>query len=84
MNGLLVRSYEDEGILDPPRLLTGDDIMSRFGLKEGPIVGRVLDALREAQGAGEVTDRAQAWEFVAAEISSSGGDGGAAEAEQGR
>ncbi len=68
MNSLLVRSYGDEGILDPPRLLTGDDIMSRFGLKEGPIVGRVLSALREAQGAGEVTDRARAWDFVAAQI----------------
>lgn len=68
MNSLLVRSYDDEGILDPPRLLSGDDIMSRFGLKEGPAIGRVLEALREAQGAGEVTDREQAWQFVAAQV----------------
>lgn len=83
MNSLLVRSYEDEGILDPPRLLTGDDIMSRFGLKEGPIVGRVLESLREAQGAGEVTDRAQAWEYVATEIAAAGADQ-AAQEKQGR
>ena len=55
MNSLLVRSKEEEGIVDPPRLLTGRDIIARLGVPEGPAVGRLLEALREAQAAGEVT-----------------------------
>ncbi len=57
MNSLLVRSHEEEGIVDAPRFLTGRDIMSTFGVVEGPRVGEILEALREAQGAGEVHDR---------------------------
>lgn len=64
MNGLLVRSMKEEGIVDPPRLLTGDDIISKLGVPEGPAIGRLLEALREAQAAGEVTDLDGALEFV--------------------
>jgi hypothetical protein len=44
-------------------LLTGRDLIDRFGLEEGPAIGRLLTALREAQATGEVTDRegAEAW-----------------------
>ena len=54
MNSIVVRSEEEEGILDPPRLLSGDDIMREFGVSEGPDVGRLLEAIREAQAVGEV------------------------------
>jgi hypothetical protein len=64
MNSLLVRSFEDEGIVHPPRLLTGYDIMSELSLAEGPIIGRLLGALEEAQAAGDVGDREQALAFV--------------------
>lgn len=57
MNGLLVRSREEEGIVNAPPLLDGNDIMSRFGIPEGPVVGAILAAVREAQGAGEIADR---------------------------
>jgi hypothetical protein len=66
MNSLLVRSRREEGILDPPRLLTGRDIMSALQLQEGPAIGRLLEALREAQAAGEVADRREALAFVKA------------------
>ncbi len=65
MNGLLVRSRKEEGIVDPPRLLTGRDIMLALGKPEGPVIGRLLEALREAQAAGDVTDRDGALAFVA-------------------
>ncbi len=64
MNSVLVRSREEEGILAPPRLLTGHDIMSALGIEGGPEVGRLLEALREAQAAGEVHDRDEALAFV--------------------
>jgi poly(A) polymerase len=68
MNSLLVRSKEEAGILHAPRLLTGSDIMREFRLAEGPRVGELLDALAEAQGAGEVEDRAAAIAFVRARL----------------
>jgi poly(A) polymerase len=68
MNSLLVRSFEDAGIVHPPRLLTGYDIMSALSLTEGPAVGRLLAALEEAQAAGEVRDRDEALAFVASAV----------------
>ena len=64
MNSLLVRSNQEEGIVDPPRLLTGRDIIERFGLSPGPVIGRLLESLREAQAAGEVIDLDGALAFV--------------------
>jgi putative nucleotidyltransferase with HDIG domain len=65
MNSLLVRSLEDEGIVQPPRLLTGYDIMSALNLPEGPMIGRLLAAVEDAQAAGEIGDREAALAFVA-------------------
>jgi putative nucleotidyltransferase with HDIG domain len=50
----------------PPALITGDDVMQAIGLRPGPQVGALLEALREAQAAGEVTTREAALEFVRA------------------
>lgn len=61
---VLARRHEEETIARPARLLTGDGIMSALGIGPGPEVGRLLDALEEAQGAGEVSTREQAIEFV--------------------
>ena len=48
----------------PPALLDGHALMQAFDLKPGPQIGRLLDALREAQATGQVTDRQQALEFI--------------------
>jgi putative nucleotidyltransferase with HDIG domain len=64
MNSLLVRSLEQEGIVSAPRLLTGHDIMRELGETGGPRIGRLLEALREAQATGEVTDTEGALAFV--------------------
>jgi putative nucleotidyltransferase with HDIG domain len=68
MHSLLVRSERDAGIVDPPRLLTGRDIMSRFGVPESRRIGELLEELREAQAAGQVSTEAQALAFVAGRI----------------
>lgn len=44
----------------PPPLLTGDDLIRELGLQPGPIIGRLLEAIREAQAAGEVRNRSAA------------------------
>lgn len=44
----------------PPPLLTGDDLINELELKPGPAIGQILEAIREAQAAGEVRSRAEA------------------------
>jgi poly(A) polymerase len=50
--------WREEG---PPRpLLRGDELAGELGIEPGPALGRLIEALAEAQYAGEVTTRAQA------------------------
>jgi tRNA nucleotidyltransferase/poly(A) polymerase len=57
LEGYLERAEE---IIRPAPLLTGDDLIRRFGLAPGPQIGELLDALREAQAAGEVASMEEA------------------------
>jgi tRNA nucleotidyltransferase/poly(A) polymerase len=62
---LLKSRYEDyEQVVRPAPLVTGRELMNHLGLKEGPLVGRLLEAILEAQAEGEVTDRAAALELA--------------------
>jgi hypothetical protein len=58
-------------VVAPPPLLTGRDLIDRFGLEEGPAIGRLLTALREAQATGEVTNREHAEGWIRNEIGES-------------
>ena len=51
--------------LEPLSLVRGEDLMSRLGLAPGPEIGRLLEAIREAQAAGEVSTVEQALELAA-------------------
>lgn len=55
---------EKTGLATPPKLVDGHEIIRRFGVPPGPQVGRILEALREAQAAGEVTDQQQAADYI--------------------
>ncbi len=46
--------------VSPPPLIAGRDVLHELGLEPGPEVGRVLEAVREAQAAGEVSTREEA------------------------
>ncbi len=50
--------------VSPPALITGHDLMSELGLEPGPQLGEVLEAVREAQAAGEISDRAAALAYA--------------------
>jgi len=52
--------HRREEAVNPPALITGDDVMKALGLEPGPQVGKVLDAVREAQAVGEVRTREEA------------------------
>jgi putative nucleotidyltransferase with HDIG domain len=58
---LLTHYFERrEETVAPPPLITGHDLMAELGLDAGPEVGRLLEAVREAQAAGEVGTRGEA------------------------
>jgi hypothetical protein len=44
----------------PPVLVDGNDLMGELALEPGPLVGDLLEAIREAQAMGEVSTREQA------------------------
>ena len=53
-----------EALIQPPKLLDGQDLQRIFGLEPSPLLGEILEALREAQAAGEVSDEKGAIDFV--------------------
>jgi putative nucleotidyltransferase with HDIG domain len=52
--------HRREATVNPPALITGHDVMDLLGAPPGRRVGRVLEAVREAQAAGEVRTREEA------------------------
>jgi putative nucleotidyltransferase with HDIG domain len=50
-------------VVRPARLMTGEDVLG-LGYKPGPIVGRILAAVEEAQLNGELASREEAISFV--------------------
>jgi len=64
--GLLLRDYYEryDQIIDPEPLLSGSDLLDRFGMEPGPAVGRMLQTLHEAQATGEVSTQEQALHLV--------------------
>ncbi len=51
-------------VVTPPPLLSGHDVMEQLGLRPGPLVGALLEALREAQAAGEIQTPNEALAFA--------------------
>jgi hypothetical protein len=54
----------------PPALIDGHDLLRGFGLDPGPQIGELLEAVREAQVAGEVASREEALALVSARLAS--------------
>jgi putative nucleotidyltransferase with HDIG domain len=50
--------------IDPAPLVNGDDLMSTLNLQPGRIIGEMLDAIREAQAVGEISNREQALDLA--------------------
>ncbi len=48
----------------PPPLVNGDDLMKALALEPGPRLGQLLEAIREAQAAGELHTREEALAFA--------------------
>ncbi|MBI5963230.1 MAG: HD domain-containing protein [Chloroflexi bacterium] len=67
---ILLESYWErpQEIIAPPRLMDGNELMKELGLKPGPAVGQILEAIRENQAAGKIENREQALAFARAEF----------------
>ncbi|MBL7184360.1 MAG: CCA tRNA nucleotidyltransferase [Anaerolineae bacterium] len=62
---MLADYYErHQKVISPPKLISGHDLMDEFGLEEGPRIGELLEAVREAQVEGEVKTKEEALALV--------------------
>lgn len=55
---------EEKERIFPPTLLTGNDLQRRFHLEPGPLIGHLLEAVREAQVEGKVRSQEEAFKLV--------------------
>lgn len=46
-----------------PRIITGHDLLA-MGLEQGPLLGRILEEVRERQIAGEISEKSQALDYA--------------------
>lgn len=61
---VLEERFREESIVAPPKLIDGHDLIDIFGMRPGPKIGELLEAVREAQAAGEVATREEAFSFI--------------------
>jgi putative nucleotidyltransferase with HDIG domain len=56
---ILLENYweKPQETVAPPRLLNGNELMAELSLQPGPVVGQLLEAIREGQATGIVEDR---------------------------
>jgi hypothetical protein len=60
-----------EASIDPPALITGEDLLRQFQLQPGPQIGSILEQIREAQAVGEITTKQEALRQVERLLSNS-------------
>jgi poly(A) polymerase len=61
---VLTKRFAEPSPAAPPKLVSGHDLIRAFGLEPGPEVGALLEAVREAQAAGELSTREAALAYV--------------------
>jgi poly(A) polymerase len=61
---VLDKHFEQQQLVEPVRLVDGNDLINIFGLEPGPAIGEILEAVREAQASGELADREEALDYI--------------------
>ena len=61
---LLAQYIRHRELTLPPKLVSAEELMSRYHLSSGPVIGRLLDAIAEAQADGAVHSKADAFWLV--------------------
>jgi len=70
MNYILTEHDKQQTRILPVKLIDGDDIMDKFDLAPGPLVGRLLAIVNEAHASSEIGTREEALALVQTELSS--------------
>jgi poly(A) polymerase len=68
--------FDDATTLSPRRLVDGDDLMAALGIEQGALIGELLEAVREAQAAGEIETREQALSLARARLAENSASAG--------
>jgi tRNA nucleotidyltransferase/poly(A) polymerase len=63
-DSLLSAWYEQKELVCPTPFLTGNDLMFHFDLAPGPIIGELIESLKEEQAAGLIKDKKSALAWV--------------------
>ncbi len=61
---VLEKHFEQQELVEPVRLVDGNDLINIFGLSQGPALGEILEAVREAQASGELASREEALDYI--------------------
>lgn len=69
---VLDEHYRHPVTIPPQKLVDGNDVMDVFGLPPGKRVGELLEAVREAQAAGELTTRQEALDYIQRKVRTPG------------
>lgn len=67
---ILLENYWEhpEQAVSPPRLLDGHELIKELGVQPGPMIGKLLEAIRENQAGGRIETREQALLFAREEL----------------
>jgi poly(A) polymerase len=68
VNYILTEHDKQQAKFLPPKLISGHDLINTFGLAPGPLIGELLDLVREAEASGEVTSKEEALALARAEL----------------
>ena len=71
---VLSQLFNQESVVVPAKLISGHDLINNFNLSPGPEIGKLLEAIREAQACHEVTTRDEALAYASRLISLKEGD----------
>jgi poly(A) polymerase len=63
-NSLLNDCFRREIEIAPSKLIDGHDLIKLFGMKPGPQIREILEAVKESQAAGELTTRDEALSYI--------------------
>ncbi|HOW26955.1 MAG TPA: HD domain-containing protein [Elusimicrobiota bacterium] len=61
---LLETNFMRPGVVNPLRIIDGNELMKKLGLPEGPLIGRLLGAIRESQSSGRIKTPREALAFA--------------------
>jgi hypothetical protein len=62
---IIDKFYTPSVSIIPPKILKGGEIMAYFGLKSGPLIGKLLKEVDEAFVDNKVKNKEEALEFIA-------------------